>query len=64
MKKVYIILYQDLWLKTCKVSQEGYKTLEEAQAFCNSRLGVKPKNDYEYYTIATQEKYTIVEVTV
>lgn len=64
MRKVYIILYQDLWLKTCRVSQEGYKTLKEAQAYCISRIGVKAKNDYEYYTIATQEKYTIVEVTI
>ena len=62
--KVYVVLYQDLWLKACKVSQEGYRTLKEAQAFCLGRVGIKQKNDYEFYTIATQEKYTIVEVTI
>ena len=74
MKKVYVILYQDLWLKTCKVSQEGYKTLEEAQAFCKQQLGAleHPNNPalyqqmggYIYGNGVTQEKYTIVEVTV
>lgn len=74
--KVYVILYQDLWLNTCKVSQEGYKTLSEAQAFCEKRLGmdVKPENPaifvevtggrYIYSNGVTKEKYTIVEVTV
>lgn len=77
--KVYVILYQDLWLNTCKVSQEGYKTLSEAQAFCEKRLGmdVKPNNPAvrvvvsdnqfvyrEYSNGVTKEKYTIVEVTI
>ena len=72
--KVYVILYQDLWLNTCKVSQEGYKTLSEAQTFCEQRLGmdVKPNNPavfvsdnrYVYSNGVTKEKYTIVEVTV
>ena len=62
--KVYVVLYQDLWLKTCKVSQEGYKTLEEAQAFCESRLGTCKKSDYVYDTGITSTSYTIVEVTI
>lgn len=74
--KVYVILYQDLWLNTCKVSQEGYKTLSEAQTFCEKRLGidVKPDNPaiyiedlgnrFVYSKISTKEIYTIVEVTI
>lgn len=74
MKTVYVVLYQDLWLKTCKVSQQGYKTLEEAQTFCKNSLGVPehPNNPALYQQFcghvfgngATQEKYTIVEVTI
>ena len=74
--KVYVILYQDLWLNTCKVSQEGYRTLSEAQTFCEKRLGmdVNPENPaifvegtsdkFIYGNGVTKEKYTIVEVTV
>lgn len=71
--KVYVILYQDLWLNTCKVSQEGYKTLAEAQEFCKDRLGmhVYPNNPAFYgddtWTFGngvTKQKYTIVEVTI
>ena len=72
--KVYVILYQDLWLNTCKVSQEGYKTLSEAQSFCEKRLGmdIKPENpaifvsdnQHVYSNGVTKDKYTIVEVTV
>lgn len=61
--KIYVVLYQDLWLKSCKVSQEGYRTLKEAQAFCLGRTGIEQKNDHEFYT-ATKEKYTIVEVAI
>ena len=72
--KVYVILYQDLWLNTCKVFQEGYKTLSEAQTFCEKRLGmdVKPGNPaifvsdnrHVFSNGVTKDKYTIVEVTV
>ena len=74
--KIYVVLYQDLWLNTCKVSQEGYKTLSEAQTFCEKRLGidVKPDNPdiyiedlgnrFVYSNISTKSKFTIVEVTV
>lgn len=62
--KIHVVLYQNLWLEVCKVSQEGYRTLKEAQAFCLGRVGIKQRNDYEFYNIATQENYTIVEVTV
>ena len=71
--KVYVILYQDLWLNTCKVSQEGYKRLCDAQAFCKNRLGMyeHPNNpalyqqgEHVFGNGATKEKYTIVEVTI
>ena len=72
--KVYVVLYQDLWLNTCKVSQEGYKRLQDAQEFCRNRLGVHehPNNPALYQQMGghvfgngvTKEKYTIVEVTV
>ena len=74
--KVYVVLYQDLWLNTCKVSQEGYKTLYEAQTFCEKRLSmaVNPENPdiyvegtgdkFIYGNSVTEEKYTVVEVTV
>lgn len=74
--KVYVILYKDFRLNTCRVSQEGYKTLSEAQTFCEKRLGidVSSKNPaiyieddgdkFVYGNIATKEKYTIVEVTI
>ena len=71
--KVYVVLYQDLWLNTCKVSQEGYKRLCDAQAFCKNRLGMyeHPNNpalhqesEYIFSNGVTKERYTIVEVTV
>ena len=62
--KIYVVLYQNLWLEVCKVSQEGYRTLTEAQAFCLGRVDIKQRNDYEFYNIATQENYTIVEVSI
>ena len=74
--KVYVILYQDLWLQTCKVSQEGYKTLFEAQEFCRARLGVDDYPDnlalysrgddggWVFGNSATKQQYTIVEVAV
>ena len=75
--RVFVILYQDLWLNTCKVSQEGYTTLEQAQRFCKERLGIVPEKSnpaiyisqspdgkYVFGNGVTQEKYTIVEVTI
>ena len=64
--RVYVILYRDLWLKTCKVSQEGFKNLSEAQKFCLERVGdngVK-HSEYKFQTLVTQELYEIVEVII
>ena len=74
--KVYVILCEDLWLNTYKVSQEGYKTLEDARAFCRERVGLTSdgtnpaahafctENHWVYANSVTKDKYTIVEVTV
>ena len=74
--KVYVILCEDLWLQTYKVSQEGYNTLAEAQAFCRDRVGIKEDSHnpaaYEFRTgpqwvyvnSVTKQKYIIVEVTI
>ena len=71
--KVYVVLYQDLWLNTAKVSQQGYKNLQDAQAFCMNQLGVREhpnnpalyqKGEYVFGNSVTKDKYTIVEVTV
>lgn len=74
--RVCVVLYQNLRLNTCKVSQEGYKALAEAQTFCEKRLGmdVNPENPaiyvegtgdkFIYGNSVTKEKYTVVEVTV
>lgn len=72
--RVYVILYEDLRLNNCKVSQKGYKTLREARQFCRQRVGldVRPDNpavavmdpgeDYVFINGITSQKYTIAEV--
>ena len=74
--KLYVVLYEDLWLGTAKVSQEGYKTLKEAQQFCRQRVGLDtnpqnlavtvmgPGDDWVFIQGVTKQKYTIVEVSV
>lgn len=74
--KMYVILYQDLWLNSAKVSQEGYKTLAEAQAYCRASLGMDSQpnnpafyqgganNQYVFGNSVTKQQLTIVEVTV
>ena len=74
--KVFVVLYQDLWLKTSKVSQEGYRTLEQAQQYCKVALGMDShpnnpafyqggaNNQYVFGNSVTKQRLTIVEVTV
>lgn len=74
--KVFVVLYQDLWLNTSKVSQEGYKTLEDAQRYCITALGMDThpnnpvfyrggaNNQYVFGNGVTKQKLTIVEVTI
>lgn len=74
--KVYVVLYQDLWLNTAKVSQQGYKTLAEAQRYCEAALGMEAapnnpafyrsgaNNQYVFGNSVTKQKLTIVEVAV
>lgn len=69
--RVYVVMCE--WIagtmNEAKVSQEGYKTLEEAQAFIKSRIGaimkdaLKEINPYEYI-VADVMKYTITEVSI
>ena len=71
---MYVVLHQDLWLNTSKVSQEGYTRLCDAQAFCKNRLGMyehpndpalhQSESGYVFSNGVTKDKYTIVEVTV
>lgn len=66
--KVYVVLVDDYSPEghgTSKVSQQGYKTLEEAQSFCRSRSAKRVTiycNGWLYWADAT--RYEIVEVTV
>lgn len=74
--KVYVILYEDLWLNTAKVSQEGYRTLSKAQKYCETSLGmdIHPENpafyrggannQYVFGNSVTKQRLTIVEVSV
>ena len=71
--KFYVVLYQDLWLNSSKVSQEGYQYLWQAQKFCKSQLkwdeypdnpALYERNGHVYGNSITKQKYTIVEVTV
>ena len=66
--KVYVVLVDDYSPEghcTPKVSQQGYKTLEEAQSFCRSRSAdsvTSFRNGWLYWADTT--RYEIVEVTV
>ena len=54
---IYIVKVGD------KVSQEGYRSLTEAQNFIESRVGEKEKQN-EYSWMIEGTKYEIVEVGV
>lgn len=66
--KVYVVLVNDYspgTYGTSKVSQQGYRTFEEAQSFCRSRSAesvTSCRNGWVYWADAT--RYEIVEVTV
>lgn len=66
--KVYVVLVDDYSPEghgTSKVSQQGYRTLEEAQSFCRSRSAEHVssfRNGFLFWADAT--RYEIVEVTV
>lgn len=46
-------------------SQEGYSTLEKAQAFCEGRSGnIKKVNEYTYREIQYRIGYKIVEIKI
>lgn len=66
--KVFVVLvscYEPGDRYGSKVSQQGYKTLEEAQSFCRSRSAKaisSRRNGFVFWADAT--RYEIVEVTV
>lgn len=66
--KVYVILVQSREPGNrcgAKVSQQGYKTLEEAQQFCISRSAesiTSRRNGYVFQADGT--RYEIVEVSI
>lgn len=66
--KIHVVLVDDYSPgvhETSKVSQQGYKTFEEAQSFCRSRFAESMTsccNGWVYWADAT--RYEIVEVTI
>ena len=61
--KVYVIKVINNHTNRAKVSQEGYTTLEAAQAFVECRYNNPVKeNEWEYHT--TLYDYEIVEVSI
>jgi hypothetical protein len=60
----FIVVVEDLVEHRYKVSQEGYKTLREAQAFIRSRSGLVQRLDNYIYLENYKTMYTIHEVTI
>lgn len=61
---VFVVMAESLVNGGCKVSQEGYKTLKEAQDFCLSRgTQVKKLNNYKFRD-GHWNLYTIYEVSI
>ena len=66
--RVYIVEYRhydklfDRWISA--VSQEGYTTLQAAQAFIESRANEPSKQTEYYYQTPMLEEYYITEVTI
>lgn len=66
---VYVIEYRHLVDKergiwSSKISQDGYGTLEEAQAFIETRSGHPEKCSDFYYQTEAFEEYYIHEIKV
>lgn len=63
---IFVIQYRPNPDADLKVSQEGYRTLEEAQRYIESRPNSpakEPMTNYRYYTGAGEE-YRITEVAL
>lgn len=66
--KIYVVLVEDYSSGnsgTSKVSQQGYKTFEEAQSFCSSRSAesvTSCRSGWVYW--ADDTRYEIVEVSI
>ncbi len=63
MTYIYVVVVEDVKTKKAKVSQEGYKTLQAAQRFIQSRSGPIIKLDNWVFT-DYETVYTIHEVGV
>lgn len=61
--KVYVVEVESLLNGQTKVSQEGYKTLQAAQAFCMGR-GDKPKKLNNFRYASNDTIYRIYEVNI
>lgn len=73
MQTVYIIattsINQEKNLTEFSISQEGYSTLEKAQAFCEGRCSVYKDNEFEYHSVDEYHfgwvyKYLIIPISV
>lgn len=66
--KIYVVLVEDYSSEaynTSRVSQQGYRTFEEAQSFCRSRFAKRLtscRSGWVYWADAT--RYEIVEVSI
>lgn len=67
--RVYVVEYKHLTDKehgiwSSKISQEGYNTLEDAQAFIESRAGSPVKCSNFYYQTPLFDEYYIHEILI
>ena len=66
--RVYVVEYR--WYNKgtnewgCKISQEGYKTLEEAQAFILGKPGRPAQITPLYYQTELLEEYYVLDILV
>ena len=61
--RAYVIVVENMKAGTRKVSQEAYKALQQAQAFCMTRSGnVQKHNEFLFYDGIY--RYEIVEVKI
>ena len=61
--RAYVIVVENMKAGTRKVSQEAYKALQQAHAFCMARSGhIMKHNDYLFYDGIY--RYEIVEIKI
>lgn len=63
--KAYIITCEHIKTRFKTVSQEAYKTLEQAQAFCMNRSGnIRKLSEFTFVDENREYGYEIKEVTI